>query len=150
MSYFSEPSRGQHFPARALAWLIPSVLIASQEVVIVSPWLEDVSLEMPPSLGRTLGDLLAHLEKEGARLSLWLRERRAQEEEVLRRLMKAKVWHVEHLHAKGIFTESLALWGSFNLLETSVHRNVETVRLEWHDNGSAEAAAKAYIKDLRV
>jgi len=42
------------------------------------------------------------------------------------------------------------LWGSFNLLETSVHRNVETVRLEWHDNGSAEAAAKAYIKDLRV
>jgi len=137
-----------HFPPRALTWLIPSVLFGASEAVLVSPWMEDVPLLLPPEVGRGLGDLLAFLEEKGAELWVFLRERDGRAEPVLARLKRATIRTVPDLHAKGIFTERVVLTGSANLLWSSVHRNVESVSLWLHGKRDALTAVREVIPGL--
>lgn len=92
--------------------------------------------------------MLVHLEETGAELWVFLRERDERAEGVLAYLRRTKIQLVTNLHAKGIFTESVALTGSANLLWTSVHRNVESVSLWLHGKGNPLAAMREAIPNL--
>lgn len=150
-SYSSNSAGLRHYPSRALRWLIPAVLLGSKEAVIVSPWLKDIPLVSPPEVGKGLKALLRYIEEQGCRLYIYLRPTEEPDDTLgglIATLQRSAVIQVPNLHAKGIYTEHLALEGSFNLLWTSIHRNVESVSLRWHGRDNALSAARQAIPDL--
>lgn len=146
---------------RALPWLIPQLLLSARsgsEVALVSPWVADVSLQSPPLLhfdpNPRLSDLLSHLYQSRVSLILVIRERDHRLATLLRKIVSEaqpsiRVVTVEHIHAKAVVTERLALTTSANLLETSLYRNRETVSLRENPHGSARRWL-AFEQDLHL
>jgi hypothetical protein len=140
---------------RALPWRIPEVLLLARpgtELILVSPWVEDVVLR-PPCFGSgparwqgtalRLGEFLLCLSRDYHHpIALLVRTLDQRAERVVRAVGQGsaggmRVVQVPHLHAKAIVTESFALRMSANLLETSLSRNVETCALTPNPYGSA-------------
>lgn len=130
-------------PANALPWLIPQILLTAQgEAAIVSPWIENVPLKLPPGFGSTLGDLLAKLE-ERLSFTLVLREQDNRARTVLQQLQKVRVETRSTLHTKAIVTEHLLLITTANLLPTSLYRNEEAAQLSGNPYSSVAEALRA-------
>jgi len=141
--------------SRALPWLIPQLLLLSRtgsEVVIVSPWVEDVTLRAPitgqrPARRGTrevrLSELLLRLAKDyDVRVSLVVRERTRRLQRVVGPLRSQRPSHlrlreIPYLHAKLVVTESFAIETSANMLWTSLFRNVESCSLVSNPYGRA-------------
>ncbi len=129
---------------KALPRLIPQLLLLASpgsEVILVSPWVEDVTL-WPPLFGQgesrytrpeiRLSEFLLRLARDyDIRVALIMRERDARLECIIGPLTTVKPNHltvreVPYLHAKTIATEAFVLETSANILETSLFRNVES------------------------
>lgn len=129
--------------------MIPQVILASApdgEIALVSPWIRDVPLDLPPPLGKvgTLSELLDYAQCERRlRIIVYCRER---DQYVSRILSRLSGW-VElllrpNLHAKAIVTQKFILSGSANLLWTSLYRNDETLRLDCNQRMSVRQALR--------
>jgi hypothetical protein len=129
---------------KALPRLIPQLLLLARpesEIILVSPWVEDVTL-WPPLFGHgesrytrseiRLSELLLRLARDyDIRVTLIVRERDARLECAISPLTTVKPNHltvreVPHLHAKAIVTDTFVLETSANILDTSLFRNVES------------------------
>jgi hypothetical protein len=136
-------SSSRLIPANTLPWLIPQILLTAQEeAAVVSPWIENVPLKLPPGFGRTLGDLLVKLEGRLS-LTLVLREQDDRAKAVLQHLQKVKVEVRPTLHTKAIVTERLLLITTANLLPTSLYRNEEAAQLSENPYSSVAEALRA-------
>jgi phosphatidylserine/phosphatidylglycerophosphate/cardiolipin synthase-like enzyme len=136
-------SSSRFVPANALPWLIPQILLTAQrEAAIVSPWIENVPLKLPPGFGSTLSDLLANLEKRLS-ITLVLREQDNRARTVLQQLQNIRVQTRSTLHTKAIVTERLLLITTANLLPTSLYRNEEAAQLSGNPYPSIAEALKA-------
>lgn len=132
---------------KALPRLIPQLLLLARpgsEVILVSPWVEDVTL-WSPLFGQEgsrytcseirLSALLMRLARDyDIHITLIVRERDTRLECVIGPLATAKpnrltVQEVPNLHAKAVVTETFVLETSANILETSLFRNVESCTL---------------------
>jgi hypothetical protein len=114
------------------------------EVVLVSPWIEDVVL-YPPLLepdgsphvnhDMRLSELLLRLARDyDIRIHVIVREQDARLAWTLRSLRRTKpanlyLREVPHLRAKLVVTEAFTLEMSADLLRTSLFRNVESCRV---------------------
>ncbi len=132
---------------KALPRLIPQLLLLARpgsEVILTSPWVEDVML-YPPLFGQgerryihseiRLSRLLLRLVMDyEIRVTFIVREKDHRLEQVIRPLSKNKPSHltvqeVTYLHAKALLTEAFVLETSANLLWTSLFRNIESCTL---------------------
>lgn len=132
---------------KALPRIIPQLLLLARprsEVILVSPWIENVSL-YPPIFGNRenrytrseirLSQLLVRLAGDyKIRITLILREQDERSERVITPLITNQpsyltVKQVQHIHAKMLITEAFLLKTSANLLWTSLHRNIESCTL---------------------
>lgn len=128
--------------------LIPQLLLLARpksEIILVSPWIEDVRL-YPPYFGQNhsyytqptiyLSQLLLRLAKDyEMMITLVIREQDYRSEKVIRPLLNNQpdyliVKEVPYLHAKLVITESFILQTSANLLWTSLYRNIESCTLK--------------------
>lgn len=149
---------------RALPRLIPQLLLLARpgsEIVLVSPWVENVSLHPPPFRlsdrerhsmpAIRLGELLLRLARDcGMRITFVVRERDARLEAALRPLLRNTPDHlvvreVPHLHAKLIATERYMLETSANMLWTSLFRNVEWCRIANNSHGNPRSLLQAKL-----
>lgn len=120
------------------------------EVIMVSPWIGDVTL-VPPMFKHShetyerstiqLGELLAFMAQDyHIQITLVLRELDNRFAHVVTNWHaspRIKI-HIEpNLHAKAIVTNSFVLLGSANLLQTSLFRNVELCELKSNTYRSA-------------
>lgn len=136
---------------RALPRLIPQLLLMSRpnsEVILVSPWLDDITLH-PPLFGNhtrltlSLGQMIADLAVNyRIRFVILYRERDYRMERVIRLIAKQSpqsliLREVRNLHAKMVVIDSFALEMSANLLPTSLFRNVESCVLVANDYRNA-------------
>ena len=132
---------------RALPRIIPNRLLSAKKstsVAIVSPWIQDVELQVPILDGYYRRDsrkmyfsyLLNYLvEKRQQRIYLFIRdndERAKYATRIIRKNNQAslEIFIVQHLHAKAILTNSNILLTSANLIFTSLYRNVESCSLQ--------------------
>ena len=122
------------------------------EIALVSPWIHDVPLDLPPPLGNaggTLSELLDYAQRERRlRVIIYCRER----DQYIRRILIKLSDQVElllrpNLHAKAIVTSRFILSGSANLLWTSLYRNDETLRLDCNQRTSVRQALR---QDLNI
>jgi hypothetical protein len=132
---------------KALPRIIPQLLLLARprsEVILVSPWIENVTL-YPPIFGNRenrytrseirLSQLLVRLAGDyKIRITLILREQDERSERVITPLITNQpsyltVKQVQHIHAKMLITEAFLLKTSANLLWTSLHRNIESCTL---------------------
>lgn len=140
---------------KALPRLIPQLLLLARpgsEVLLVSPWVQDVTL-WPPMFGHgenwytrseiRLSEFLLRLARDyDIRIALVVRERDARLERVISPLAATRpnylvIRCVSNLHAKAIVTEAFALETSANMLEASLFRNVESCALVSNPYNSA-------------
>ena len=125
---------------KALPRLIPQVLLLTkpgQEVILVSPWLNNMVL-LPPMFGSDqqwfiskeieLRDLLIYLTMwYNIHVSFVIREQDWRADRVLKnwplpKQLTVKIVRDEQiLHAKAIITDDYVLHGSANLIPTSIH-----------------------------
>lgn len=136
--------------SKALPWLIPSLLLTASPhslVILVSPWAEDVPLQVYTWVGRS-GRLVG--EQPLSAVCRWLAaERKLRFLLVLRDLDRRaqalraaaggclELRILPDLHAKLIITDRLVLRTSANLLARSLERNIETLDLAPNPHGSA-------------
>lgn len=129
---------------KALPRLIPQLLLMARpgsEVILVSPWIDDVSLIIPllkqgdghytpPDL--RLSNFLLQLARDfKIHITIIVREQDRRCDGVISPLLKTfpkqlTIKTVPYLHAKAVVTESFVLETSANLIPTSLYRNVET------------------------
>src|SRR5829696_3177749 len=146
---------------KALPRIIPELLLLARpgsEVALVSPWIENVTLN-PPSFGHSglqsnrremrLGELLLYLaEDRGIRLTVIVRERDHRLQNAMRLVARAspkllEIREVPYLHAKCVATEAFVLETSANLLWTSMFRNVEWCRVVKNDHANTRQLLRA-------
>lgn len=131
---------------KALPQLIPQLLLMAapgREIMLVSPWIGDVTL-VPPVFRHgphmytgasiRLGELLLRLAQDfNMQVTLVLREldyRFAPVVDNWPTMDRLTLRMVPNLHAKAVVTDSFVLLGSANLLQTSLSRNVEVCELK--------------------
>lgn len=148
---------------KALPRLIPQLLLLARpgsEVILVSPWVEDVTL-WPPLFGQgksrytcseiRLSELLLRLARDyDIRVALIVRERDIRLEGAIGPLAAIKPNHlivreVPYLHAKALVTEAFVLETSANILETSLFRNVESCTIVANLYGNSREWLKANL-----
>lgn len=154
------------WPSRALPWLVPSLLLNAplgRPVILVSPWVEDVTLCVPACHGRD-GRLL-HGNIRLAAFLIWLAENHSKrvvlyvrEDQIvptanyrlvpiLRTLSHVLLVHgVDHLHGKMVVTDTVILETSANLLTASLHRNVETASTRRNIDSDAVRFVRSYLR----
>jgi hypothetical protein len=143
------------FYNRALPWVLPQVLLMarpSSEVVIVSPWMDNVLVHPPRRAGghpaytaetTRIGELLRDMAvRSDVRVLLIVRDEDERLARATRLLSAAKpsnlqVISVPKLHAKAVVTEAFVLGMSANVLHFSVHENIETCSLHSNPFGTA-------------
>ncbi len=136
--------------SKALPWLIPSLLLTAppnSSVVLVSPWAEDVPLQVYTWVGRggrlegeqPLSAVCCWLAAErGIRFMLVVRdldERARGLAGAARNCMEVRT--LPDLHAKLIVTDRWVLRTSANLLARSLERNIEALDLAPNPRGDA-------------
>ena len=129
---------------RALPRIIPNLLLSAKKstnVAIISPWIQDVMLQVPIIFGihhrykrkMYLGQFLRYLiDNRQLEIFLIVRDNDKRVQYVTRRVQRKSlhIHTVEYLHAKAIVTESNALLTSANLIPTSLYRNIENCSLQ--------------------
>lgn len=136
---------------KSLPWLIPQLALTARsksELVIMSPWIEEVRFDSPLLAHLThrvtLSGLLDVLAAREVSITLLIRDHDKRLNRVLRAVTPEtrkgiQIRSVAHTHTKAFVTEELALHSSANLLPTSYHRNKENpITLETNIHGSAK------------
>lgn len=149
---------------RALPRIIPELILSAprrSEVVIVSPWIRELTLT-PPVVG-TQGNWDSRREMQLSEffflvttrlelhLSIVVREYDNDIKYVTRLLRKHKpnsykILEEEFLHAKVISTNFCVLQMSANLIPTSLYRNVENCNLSSNKYGSSRKYIQSELK----
>jgi hypothetical protein len=148
---------------KALPRLIPQLLLLARpgsEIILVSPWMEDVVL-YPPIFGQgerrytcskiRLSQLLLRLARDyKIRITFILREQDERSARVITPLITNQpsyltVKQVQHIHAKMLITEAFLLKTSANLLWTSLHRNIESCTLVSNPYGNPRQCLKVEL-----
>jgi hypothetical protein len=150
---------------RALPRLIPQVMLTAppaSELVLISPWIEDVEIS-PPIVGSSkrwissqslrLSVFLAYL-IENLDLTIYLVLRPPDERAytLIRRVKRLspnydlRLIEDKYLHAKGIVTSSLVLQMSANLIFTSLYRNTENCTLSQNPYASVQRYMDIHLR----
>lgn len=132
---------------KALPRLIPQLLLMARplsEIILVSPWIDNVKLYPPIFAGRLdtydapeirLNEFLLRLARDyDIRITLIIRERDYRSARVVNPLQRLQpenllIREIAFLHAKAVVTEAFILETSANILMTSLFRNVELCTL---------------------
>ncbi len=141
------------YSSKGLPHLIPTlVLIApkNSEIIVVSPWMENVLLNSPPIGGANyktrrkkmhLCELIEYaIEKHGKSFTLVVREIDHRIRAIVRGVKKSErltVHTVSNLHAKLLITDDRVIQTSANFIRTSLYRNVESCSVFENKYGSA-------------
>ena len=148
---------------KSFSWLFPQILLLARpgsEVIIVSPWIENVPLDLPVFRKRDghftppimpLADFMQFLTAEfGLRITVYVREPenfKAIADQSKKRIkgQHLKVIYTEYNHAKVFVTEDFCLTGSTNLIWTSIYRNSEVCTLDVNRYGDASQWIRRHL-----
>jgi phosphatidylserine/phosphatidylglycerophosphate/cardiolipin synthase-like enzyme len=149
---------------RALPRLIPNILLCSPkgtEVIIVSPWIQQVDLKPPILKTKDYCDtreqmplsefLLFLITERNLSLIFVVRENDYRIRNVTRNILqkhpgKLQIIESKYLHAKAIVTPKFVLQTSANLIPTSLYRNTETCSIFLNKYGSASRYVEYELK----
>lgn len=134
-------TRAFSLPSESLSYFIGFTLLHCDPVVIVSPWLSDVSLRLPvndrfDSRKVSLVESLETLsEKE---VHLLVRTGESHNDYIKRRLPDhVHVQEIDGLHAKAVVSDSFVYLGSANITHGGLTLNRELCEVIENDYGSA-------------
>ncbi|WP_435098580.1 phospholipase D-like domain-containing protein [Halorubrum sp. N11] len=146
-------TRAFSLPSESLSYFIGFTLLHCDPVVVVSPWLSDVSLSLPindrfESREVSLVEALATLsEKE---IHLLVRSGESHNDYIKRRLPEhVHVQEIEGLHAKAVVSDSFVYLGSANITRGGLTLNRELCEVIENEYGSATEYVKLTL-DLTV
>ena len=143
------------YSSKGLPHLIPAIILtapSSSEIILVSPWMENILLYPPPIGGRDykvrtktihLGELLNYaIAKNRNRVTLIVREVDWRIQQITKDIPESSsisLHSVDYLHAKLLITDSRVIQTSANFTRTSLYRNVESCSILNNQHHSAKA-----------
>ena len=133
--------RAFSLPSESLSYFIGFTLLHSDHVVIVSPWLSDVTLRLPVNdrfdeREVRLVDVLEELEE--TEVHLLVREGEEHNEYIERRLPDhVRFRRIEGLHAKAVVSDTFVYLGSANITRGGLSINRELCEVLENEYGSA-------------
>ena len=150
-----------YWSSKALPWLLPAIFLSAcrgTSLILVSPWIEDISLRVHS--WQDLGFSSEHIHLSAFLRTLWhkydVRPYLVVREDQIHPSMDRRLYQVtqrtgpylqvvgiSNLHGKMVVTDSLVLRTSANLLKKSLYTNVETVTLTPNPFGDG----KSYVRD---
>ncbi|GAA0291725.1 hypothetical protein GCM10009066_02790 [Halarchaeum salinum] len=145
--------RAFSLPSESLSYFIGFTLLHSDHVVIVSPWLSDVTLRLPVNdrfderevrLATMLGELT------DTDIRILVREGEEHNEYIERRLPNHVEFRVvEGLHAKAVVSDAFVYLGSANITRGGLSVNRELCEVLENEYGSAHEYVSSTL-DINV
>jgi len=126
----------------ALSYFIGFTLLHSEQVIIVSPWLSDVSLHLPLNDrfdGREVSLVEAVTELSEKDIRLLVRSGEAHNDYIKTRLPESVEYReIDDLHAKAVICDEFVYMGSANITLGGLTVNRELCEIVENAHGSAE------------
>ena len=135
-------TRAFSLPSESLSYFIGFTLLHCDPIVVVSPWLSDVSLRLPindrfePREVSLVEALETLSEKE---IHLLVRSGESHNDYIKRRLPEhVHVQEIEGLHAKAVVSDSFVYLGSANITRGGLELHREVCEVIENEYGNAE------------
>lgn len=146
-------ARAFSLPSETLAYFLGFVLVHSDEVAIVSPWLSNVELRLPMSSridtrSITLVEAIERL--PDTTVHLIVRDGESHNDYIRRQLPRSQTLHtVDDLHAKAVISETFVYMGSANITRGGLSINRELCEVIENEEATVEGYLDAKL-DLAV
>lgn len=133
----------------ALSYFVGFALLHSDQVVIVSPWLSDVTLNLPLNdrfEGRQVSLVEAITELSEKDIRLFVRSGESHNEYIRSRLpTTVEFREVDDLHAKAVVSSEFVYMGSANITRGGLTLHRELCEIVENDHDSAEAYVREHL-----
>ena len=134
--------RAFSLPSESLSYFVGLTLLHSDHVIIVSPWLSDVSIRLPVNDqfdDREMRLVTILEELETTNVHLLVREGEQHNEYIEQRLPNdVHFRRIEDLHAKAVICDDFVYLGSANITQGGLSLNRELCEILENEYGSAQ------------